>query len=172
MDEDHNQPLGGFEAAEEFASDPGQRRKLAVWAHRRYGFSQDEVDEVIQETCIDLMQLRGLVRSREGLAFRIFTLRCGKRLRSRKRRPEATGLESVLSQHEGRERAPDERVLLREAFEAMSATCRKLVLAIYLQGARLEELAKAGGWASPKVVSSTASRCLKRLRDRLRGGRI
>lgn len=169
MDETEDHPLTGAEAAAELVSDPVQRRVLAIWARRKFGFSSEEVDDVIQDTCLDLMHLRGLVRSREALAFRIFTLRCGKILRSRKRHPEAPGFESVLARQESRDLPADDRVLLREAFEGMSPICRRLVLALYLDGISPLEMARTGRWASPKVVSNMTSRCIRMLRDRLNG---
>lgn len=126
---------------------------------------------MIQETCIDLMHLRQLVRSREGLAFRIFSLRCGKRLAAGKRRPEAADPDRHLARRESHDLPADDRVLLREAFEEMSPTCRRLVLALYLEGISPSEMARAGRWASPKVVSNLTSRCIRKLRERLRGAR-
>lgn len=171
MDESDERLLTGHEAAAELASDPEQRRKLAAWARQKFGLSREEADEVFQETCVDLLHLRQLVRSREGLAFRIFTLRCGKILGSRKRHPEVTGLEGVLARGDSRDLPADDRVLLRGAFEGMSPICRRLVLALYLEGTSPLETARKGKWASPKVVSNMTSRCIRKLRDRMSGAR-
>ncbi len=172
MDEiDDDILLTGIDAASELAADPFQRRRLAAWAYQRYGFSQDEVDEVIQDTCVDLMRVRKLVRSREGLAFRIFKFRCGKRLRAQKRHPESTGHDAALAELAVSELPADARVLLREAFGAMSASCRQLLLALYVDGVAPQVLARTRGLASPRVVSTTASRCIRKLRERFREGR-
>ena len=171
MDESDERLLSGHEAAAELASDPEQRRKLVSYAWQKFGLSSDEAGEVIQETCIDLMHLRQLVRSREGLVFRIFSLRCGKRLGARKRRPETAEPERVIARQESRDLPADDRVLLREAFEEMSPTCRRLVLALYIEGISPSEMARAGTWASPKVVSNLTSRCIRKLRERFRGAR-
>ena len=171
MDDSDERLLTDHEAAAELASDPEQRRKLAAYAWKRLGLSREDADEVIQDTCVDLMHLRQLVRSREGLAFRIFSLHCGKRLRGRRRRPEATGFEGVFARQESRDLPADDRVLLREVFEEMSPTCRRLVLALYLEGTSPLEMARTGRWASPKVISNMTSRCLRKLRERLSGTR-
>ena len=171
VDESDERLLTGHEAAAELASDPEQRRKFAAYAWQKFGLPREEADEVIQETCVDLLHLRQLVRSREGLAFRIFTLRCSKDLKARRRRPEATGFESVLARQESRDLPADDRVLLREAFEGMSPICRRLVMALYLEGISPLEMARTGKWASPKVVSNMTSRCIRKLRDRLSGAR-
>lgn len=171
MDESDERLLTGHEAAAELASDPEQRRKLVSYAWQKFRLSREEADEVIQETCVDLMHLRQLVHSREGLAFRIFTLRCGKVLGSRKRHSEVTGFDSALARQESRDLPADHRVLLRESFEGMSPTCRRLVLALYLDGISPLEMARTGKWASPKVISNMTSRCIRKLRDRLCGAR-
>jgi RNA polymerase sigma factor (sigma-70 family) len=135
-------------------------------AHTRFGIDQDDAQDLLQETALELLRQRTVVRSPGGFIFRVFHRRCCRfiRLRQADRRvfvpdaePMATACDTALLE------AADRQLTLRRVLETISSSCRRILLAYYVEGRTLKETAQAIPLPYPGVWN-TISRCLRRLR--------
>ena len=147
--------------------DREQRSRLVAYAHARFGLDGDTAEDLLQETAIELLRLRTLVRSPRGFVFTVFHARCCRYLRhAQAERRMFSGSESTVA--EGVSGATDceeidSRLLVQRALGEISASCRKLLNAYYMEGRSLRESAETMALAYSGVWK-TINRCLKKLR--------
>ena len=84
-------PRTGMEVAEALATDPGQRKALRLYAQVKFGIRDQDSEDLIQETMIQLMQTRDLVLRPGGFVLRVFHTRCCDHLRRQNLRGRTDG---------------------------------------------------------------------------------
>ncbi len=150
----------------ETLQDREQRSRLLAYALSRFGIESWDAEDLLQETALELVRQRTVVRSPRGFVFRIFHMRCCRFLKRRRaefRIFSGKGSSAAFAREEQAESA-SQRIALREVFRTISSSCRKILLAYYVEGRSLRETARtiplpySGVW-------STISRCLRRLRS-------
>lgn len=155
------------EVAEAVLLDREQRTKLFSYAQSQFGIGAEDAKDLLQETALELLRQRSLVRSPNGFVFRVFRARCCRFFRTHQAHAEIFASGSRLSEtvpHPfGLERI-DRQVALRQAFGKISAPCRKLLLAYYVEGQSLREAAQEMALAYSGVWK-TINRCLRVLRE-------
>jgi RNA polymerase sigma factor (sigma-70 family) len=159
--------LAPHAAVESVLLDREQRSRLIAYARARFGLDSDTAEDLLQETAIELLRLRTLVRSPRGFVFTIFHARCCRYLRHMlaERRMFSDGT-CAVAEETGGVADPEEldsRLLVRRGLEEISASCRKLLHAYYVEGRSLRESADAMALAYSGVWK-TINRCLKKLR--------
>ena len=158
--------LTSHEIAQAVALDGEQRSSLVAYARSRFGIGPDDAQDLLQETALELLRQRTLVRSPRGYTFRVFHRRCCQfiRLRQADRQVFAHPLEPVETACDP---APpdtaDRQLTLRRVLDTISSPCRKILLAYYVEGRSLKETALAIPIPYPGVWN-TINRCLRRLR--------
>jgi RNA polymerase sigma factor (sigma-70 family) len=151
--------------------DPQERSRLIGYARLRFGIDRDDAEDLLQETALEVLLQRALVRSPKGFVFTVFHARCSRFLRrnvtdrrlfrqSEPSEPERSPSDSGPPACE----TIDSRLALQEALEEISAGCRKLLFAYYFEGKSLREAADATARAYSGVWK-TIDRCLKKLRQ-------
>jgi len=154
------------EIAETFLQDGEQRSRLLAYAQSRFGIDACDGEDLLQETALELLRHRTIVRSPKGFVFRVFHTRCCHFLQTRRAefrifaRSDRSGI-SVCE--EAQAESDNNRMALREVFRAISSSCRRILLAYYVEGRSLRETARAIALPYPGVWN-TISRCLRRLR--------
>ncbi|HEV8611335.1 MAG TPA: sigma-70 family RNA polymerase sigma factor [Thermoanaerobaculia bacterium] len=159
--------LAPHAAVEGVLLDRGQRSRLVAYARARFGLDSDAAEDLLQETAIELLRLRTLVRSPRGFVFTVFHARCCRYLRhmQAERRMFSDG-KCAVADDTGGVADPEEldsRLLVQRGLEEISASCRKLLHAYYVEGRSLRESADAMALAYSGVWK-TINRCLKKLR--------
>jgi RNA polymerase sigma factor (sigma-70 family) len=148
--------------------DPGERSRLIGYARLRFGIDRDNAEDLLQETALEVLRQRALVRSPKGFVFTVFHARCSRFLRRnvtdrrlfRSNEPETSPATSDSPSCE----TIDSRLSLQKALEEISPGCRKLLFAYYFEGKSLREAADATARAYSGVWK-TIDRCLKKLRQ-------
>jgi len=149
--------------------DREQRSRLVAYAHARFGIDDDTVEDLLQETAIELLRLRTLVRSPRGFVFTVFHARCCRYLRHAQAerrmfsRSECTVAEETEAYGATDCEEVDSRLLIQRGFEEISDSCRRLLHAYYLEGQSLRESAETMA-LKYSGVWKTINRCLKKLR--------
>jgi RNA polymerase sigma factor (sigma-70 family) len=146
--------------------DPEERLRLIGYARLRFGINRDNAEDLLQETALEVLRQRALVRSPKGFVFTVFHARCSRFLR----RHVADRQLFTPSDSEASPKTPDSpacepidsRLALQEALEEISPGCRKLLFAYYFEGKSLREAADATARAYSGVWR-TIDRCLKKL---------
>jgi RNA polymerase sigma factor (sigma-70 family) len=152
--------------AEAVLLDPERRRKLFRYACAQFGINEQDAEDLLQETALELLRYRSYVRSPEGFVFTVFRARCvrfcGSRhiQQTRFAAPPDAAAEVPETQSDGL----DNQVALREALSEISSKCRQLIHAYYLEGQSLKEAARTVALADSSVAR-TISRCLQKLRE-------
>ena len=157
-------PTTSREVAEAVLQDPGQRSRLLAYARSRFGIDREEAEDLLQETALELLRQRTLVAKPSGFVFAVFRSRCCRYLADRRMHREVfAGSPEENAAGPGESVPLDSRLALREAFVGISPSCRKVLLAYYVDGASLRDAAQAIALAYSGVWN-TISRCLRRLR--------
>lgn len=154
------------EIAQAVLLDGEQRSRLVAYARSRFGIESDDAQDLLQETALELLRQRSLVRNPPGYTFKVFHIRCCRFLQTRQEHrrvfvraeePSETKCDATAIETAHR------KLELREVLAAISSSCRKVILAYYVEGRSLREAARAvplpysGVW-------NTINRCLRRLR--------
>jgi RNA polymerase sigma factor (sigma-70 family) len=159
--------LGPRAAVEGVLLDPEQRSRLVAYARGRFGIDSDTAEDLLQETAIELLRLRTLVRNPRGFVFTVFHTRCCRYLRAVRAERRVFAASGCAAAEDFSEPAHSEelesRIMVERALAEISATCRKLLHAHYVEGRSLRESAEATALAYSGVWK-TINRCLKRLR--------
>lgn len=159
--------LAPHAAVEGVLLDREQRSRLFAYARARFGLDSDTAEDLLQETAIELLRLRTVIRSPRGFVFTVFHARCCRHLRhvQAERRMFSEGKRAVTDEGGGVADSEelDSRLLLQRGLEEISASCRKLLRAYYVEGRSLRESADAMALAYSGVWK-TINRCLKKLR--------
>ncbi|HYV40636.1 MAG TPA: sigma-70 family RNA polymerase sigma factor [Thermoanaerobaculia bacterium] len=159
-------PPGSREIVQAVLLDTEQRSRLLAYARSRFGIESDDAQDLLQETALELLRQRTAVRSPHGFTFKVFHLRCCRFIQARR-----THTRVFVTAKEPLEAACDvtaletthRRIELKELLETISSSCRKILLAYYVEGRSLQETAQA----IPLPYSGVWTRingCLRRLR--------
>jgi len=146
--------------------DPHERYKLAAFAYARFGIGKQDVEDLLQDTALDLLRQRQYVHSPQGYLFTVFRKRCVRFFRDRNATGVAVEVKETLldpASHPAELEKFDKTLAVRQALCRISSVCRKLLAAHYIEGRSLHETANAMARAS-SGVGNTINRCLKRLR--------
>jgi RNA polymerase sigma factor (sigma-70 family) len=150
------------EVVEAVLMDSAERSKLLGYARNRFGIGPEDAEDLLQETAMELLRHRVLIRSPNAYIFKVFHMRCCQFAEVREARREAFRGEAAPGAAPAE--SLDQQLALKQAFDAISGSCRKLLRAYYVEGRSLREaageiaLAYSGVW-------KTMSRCLRRLRE-------
>ena len=151
--------------AEAILLDRTRRSKLFAFARSRFGIGSDDAEDLLQETAFELLRHRGYVHSPDGFVFTVFRARCARFVRGAQNHRQV--FEDEAEEIDARDpRLPDgvdRRLALREALAEISASCRRLLAAYYIEGRSLREAARVMS-LQYSSVAKTISRCLKKLR--------
>ena len=169
MDADPGRPRTGAEVAEALAADRGRRDELSTWARISLGLASDDIEDMLQETYIELLRYPSPIHNPNGFVFKVFQARCCRLHRYRRCRPDAAASDEELEEVGAPELPADHRLLVAEAMRRLTPRCRQLILAYYFDGKQPREIVRESGLASAKVVSAITGRCLRRLREWLLG---
>jgi RNA polymerase sigma factor (sigma-70 family) len=159
-------PLSTTQIAEALLLDQERRRQLFSYACARFGIESHDAEDLLQETVLELLRCQSCVRRPEGFVFAVFRARCSRFVAAQIAahgvfsKQEVTSTET-LSQPSLQ---AEERVALREGLDTISAACRKLLRAYYVEGQSLREAAHTVSLAYSSIAK-TISRCLRRLRQ-------
>lgn len=169
MDVETGVPRTRLELARHLAADAEMRRRLVEHGRRRFRLSAHEIEDLMQETALELIRRDGPVREPAGLAFHVFHFRCLQYLRKRGVRGEALEGAADLDRADPGtgSQVTEATVLLGEALASVSAPCRRLLVAHYLEGFTFKETAEKLAYASSSVAWTLLARCLRRLRGLL-----
>lgn len=158
-------PPPSRQIAEAILLDKDRRKRLFAYARSRFGIGADDAEDLLQDTAWELLRHRGYVRSPDGFVFAVFRGRCTRFARSARIRREILGYAS--SDAEASEVTAtgelERQVALYEALGEISASCRRLLAAYYMEGHSLREAAEVVS-LKYSSVAKTISRCLKKLR--------
>jgi len=158
------EPRTPREAAESVLLDEYRRGRLLLYARTRFGIGGADAEDLLQDTALGLLRQRGFVERAEGFFFAAFRARCIRFVEASRARRErfSAAPDADLPGADETDRC-DRTIALREALTEISAGCRRLLAAHYVEGLTLSEAAAA--FAAPyQAVSKRVSRCLKRLR--------
>lgn len=154
-------------AVEGVLLDREQRLRLVAYARARFGIDSDTAEDLLQETAIELLRLRTLVRSPRGFVFTVFHARCCRHVRQaqaeRRMFSGASCSDSSAASNTPDSAEIDSRLLVQRALGEISDSCRKLLNAYYVEGRSLRESAETMALAYSGVWK-TINRCLKKLR--------
>jgi RNA polymerase sigma factor (sigma-70 family) len=149
--------------AEGLANDKAQQEQLFRFGSVRFRLSADECQEILQETLVELMQVQRAVARSDGLAFRIFYIRCVKHANRQRSEGIKCELDPETPDHPISHRI-DQHVLVRQGFMRISRFCRDVLTAHYIDGLSLRETAERVERAY-SGISKLVSRCLRRLKE-------
>lgn len=154
-------------AVEGVLLDREQRSRLVAYARARFRIDSDTAEDLLQETAIEMLRLRTVVRSPRGFVFTVFHARCCRYLRhtQAERRMFSAGECTIAEETTGADdrEERDSHLLLQRALGEISPSCRKLLNAYYVEGRSLRESAETMALAYSGVWK-TINRCLKKLR--------
>jgi RNA polymerase sigma factor (sigma-70 family) len=165
MDAGSESAKTGAEVAEELAVDTAQQQHLATYARAKFGISGEDVEDLLQETVLELLRTTCVIRRPAGFVFRIFHTRCCLYLeRATMRRVATAGAQPEREDlHDPAYEATDRKLLLLHGFDRISSSCQRLLRAYYLEGKSLKETAAEVAVAYSGVWN-LMTRCLRRLR--------
>lgn len=154
------------EIAQAVLLDSERRSRLVAYARSRFGIESDDAQDLLQETALELLRQRTAVRSPHGFTFKVFHLRCCRFIQARRAHRKvfatAEGPPETACDRTAIETA-HRRLELKELLETISSSCRRILLAYYVEGKSLQETAQA----IPLPYSGVWTRingCLRRLR--------
>ncbi|MCC6131192.1 MAG: sigma-70 family RNA polymerase sigma factor [Acidobacteria bacterium] len=154
----------GLHVAEMLANDRERQQVLFRHAFLRFQFSNEEIQELLQETLVELMQVGRPVTNPEGLVRRIFHVRCLRLLARKKSRAEVSPLEDEPPNPMNLSRRIHDHLLVRQGFARISRLCRDILISHYIHGTSMRETAERVERAY-SGISKLISRCLRRLRE-------
>ena len=145
--------------------DPEERCRLLNFARNRYGLRREAAEDVLQDTAIKLLAQHRRVRKPRPYLYSVFRIRCRRYLGSSRLFREAIPLpdDSVDARVEDLENGTDRSIALREGLVRISAACRRLLAAHYIEGCSLRETAGKMALAYSGITKAI-TRCLRRLR--------
>ena len=146
--------------------DPHERHKLMAFAYARFGIVQQDAEDLLQDTALELLRQRHYVHSPQGYLFTVFRMRCVRFFRDRKASGVTVEIKETMldpASHPAELEKSDKTLAVRQALCRISSVCRKLLASHYIEGKSLRETAADLARAS-SGVGNTISRCLKSLR--------
>lgn len=167
MDVVPEQPRASIEVAEALLVDREQRRRLCTYARRKFGIFEEDVEDLLQETAMEVLRAIGPIVRPNGFVFQIFHARCCRHLRHRTAQRAvvalADGYDTIATSATNGPTA-EEGLALRQGLSRISVRCRKLLSAHYLEGKGLRETAEEMAVAASGVWN-LINRCLRRLKQ-------
>jgi len=159
-------PPTACQLAEALLLDTERRRKLLRYACVQFGVNEEDAEDLLQETALELLRYQSYVHSPEGFVFTVFRTRCARFSGSRRAKgmvfSKAPGAEADAPQPKSD--GLDDQLALREALAGVSSACQRLIRAYYLEGQSLREAAATMSLAYSSI-GRTISRCLRKLRE-------
>ena len=158
--------LTSHEVAQAVVLDGEQRSKLVAYARARFGIAPEDAEDLLQETALELLRQHTIVHNPRGFTFRVFHRRCCRHifLRQADRNVFAPAEETVEAACDvAALETADRQLTLQRVLETVSSSCRRILLAYYMEGRSLKETAEAIPTPYPGVWN-TINRCLRRLR--------
>ncbi|SHJ95198.1 RNA polymerase sigma factor [Pseudozobellia thermophila] len=150
---------------------------------RRYNLSEEEHIDIYQDAYIVFYEnvMNGkLEKLTSSVSTYLFSI--GKHLifdRMRKNKKSISGSfdlarvgdsdEEVNSFDVDRPELTREQKLLQEHFKGLGTKCQELLSLFYYRGYTIQEIMKAGNYNSENVVKAAKSRCMKTLKERIKG---
>jgi len=167
MDEVPEQPRASVEVAEALMANREQRRRLSTYARVRFGIVEEDAEDVLQETVMDVIRAAGPILRPDGFIFQVFHAKCCRHLRRRTGRRAVQALVDAhgtvhLSAPDGP--GSEDLLALKQGLARISSRCRALLRAYYLEGKSLRETADEMSLAGTGVWN-LINRCLRRLRQ-------
>ncbi len=167
MDVVPERPKASVEVAEALLVDREQRRRLCTYARRKFGIFEEDVEDLLQETALEVMRAVGPILRPDGFVFQVFHARCCRHLRHRTAQRVVVALADggdslAISAPNGPTR--EEFLALRQGLSRISVKCRRLLRAHYLEGKGLRETAEEMAVAASGVWN-LINRCLRRLKQ-------
>jgi RNA polymerase sigma factor (sigma-70 family) len=154
------------EIAQAVLLDSEQRSRLLAYARSRFGIDSEDAQDLLQETALELLRQRAVVRKPQGFTFKVFHLRCCRFIQARRKQrgvfAAAEGAPETACDPSALDTA-NRRLELKQLLATISSSCRKILLTYYVEGRSLQETAQAiplpysGVW-------NTINGCLRRLR--------
>lgn len=160
-------PKASVEVAEALMADPARRHRLCAYARVRFGIDEEDAEDVLQDTAMDVMRASGPILRPDGFVFQVFHAKCCRHLRRRTARPAVVALADTRATVvlQAPEAPGSEEVLaLRQGLARISSRCRMLLRAYYMEGKSLRETADEMS-VTGKSVWNLINRCLLRLRQ-------
>src|ERR1700736_701625 len=145
--------------------DPHERHKLAAFAYARFGIGQQDSEDVLQDTALELLRQRQYVHSPQGYLFTVFRMRCVRFFRDRKASGVTVEIKETMldpASHPAELEKSDKTLAVRPTLCRIASVCRKLLAAHYIERNILQESAADLARASSGVGNATG-RCLKNL---------
>jgi RNA polymerase sigma factor (sigma-70 family) len=162
MSEEAAEPRTGVQAAVGLAGDAAQRLRLVTYAGTRFEIPESEAEDLLQETQLELLRTEALLHRPEGFVFQVFHRRCCQHVR-RTLVERRAALGALASRPTDTPPRLDDEVLLREGLSRISESCRRILVAYYVEGRSLRETAEAF-LVPAKSVYTIVNQCLRRLR--------
>ncbi len=150
--------------AERLAGDRERQNLLFAYGFVRFQFSRDDLQEAMQETIVELMQMERPVSNPEALVQKIFHVRCLRLLSRRTAKTEPESMEDEPPCPINPSRRIHQHLLVKQGFARISRFCREILISHYIEGNSLRETAERVGRAY-SGVSKLISRCLRRLKE-------
>ncbi len=163
MSVDPEQPRRGPDLAEALARDAELRDRLVAYAATKFGIAAGEAEDLFQETLLEIMRIDGHVHRPDGFAFRVFHTRCCNHVEGLVEARQMARLRPDTRPRGPSAGEADGLVLLRQGFERISASCRRILYAYYIEGRSLKETADQLTVSSSSVWT-LVNRCIRRLR--------
>jgi len=153
------------QVAEAVLVDGHQRSRLRAYARERFSIPDDEAEDLLQETAVELLRRRLQIENPEGFVFAVFRARCCRYIERDKKanqvfafRPDGRAEEIPAP-----DTHVDRQVALREALGEISESCRQILSAYYAEGKSLIQTAQEMARAA-SGIGKTLNRCLRYLR--------
>ena len=144
--------------------DARERGRLVAYAKSRFGICEDDAEDILQDTALDLLRQRKHVAS-PRIRIRGFSEPLHLNFRKAASPRGSVGARRLRDDGaSGELRIVAGQIALREALGGISSSCRRLLAAHYMEGQSLKEAAELL-MLTYSNVSKTINRCLRRLRQ-------
>lgn len=139
------------------------RPRLVALGIRRFKYTPEEAEDLVQDVFETVWEKRPRVRCPEAYLVTTFFRRCVDRVRSQSRgEGRETTLDTAPPDHVAADRILA-AVHVRGAFRRMTPLCRQLIRILCLEGRRLADVAAERGCSVP-AVWKRLDRCIRRMR--------
>jgi RNA polymerase sigma factor (sigma-70 family) len=130
---------------------------------RRFGFTREEAEDIVQDTFESVFTRRPRVSNMEGYLVGSFFNRCRDRLEQRIRQHQREGVPGPDVPGAATARQLVDGIHVRSAFRLLTPGCRRLIRAYCLFRQTLAETAAEAGCTVP-AVWKRLNQCMKRMR--------
>ena len=141
-----------------------QVRRLMAYARKRFGLEEADSEDVLQEALFEIAGSDTFVRNPKAYVFRVFHNHCCEFVERRISRKEVPVPNGLLAPNGTGGVDLDSWLTVKMGLASLSATCRTLLIAHYLEGRTLNDAAGEVN-LSRKTVWKRLTRCLEKLRE-------